>query len=282
MSTAIVRQEYRKGPNVTVKHTVSRGDGSNMFNSSETIHGNGNVNIVSDLITKDIVQTDKVNSVGGNAISDTQGSSSQWVNEATELSTNSNYKIVGDLSNIRHGFFKEADNAKLKLAAMRSGFNDDRNISDLIPNISLTSIPGDIISNISVVEKNTVMMDDIPKIPAAGNIFTAIASLVATEISNMVAAYSKISAKSILKKAELSAKNTVEKQVKLIKSIEDLPESINKEKLKTAIAEGNLSTLFSSPSNEEKEKNSTYNKDEYEAEAVKVSKELISVERELK
>jgi len=282
MSSSIVRQEYRKGPNITVKHTVSRGDGSNMFNSSETIYGNGNVNIVSDLITKDIVQTDKVNSVSGNAISDTQGSSSQWVNEATELSTNSNYKIVGDLSNIRHGFFKEADNAKLKLVAMRSGFNDDRNKSDLLPDISLSSIPSDIMSNILVVEKDTIMMDDIPKTPASGNIFTSITSLVTTEISNMVSAYSKINAKSVVKRAELATKNTVEKQAKLIKSIEELPESANKEKLKSAISEGNISTLFSSPSNEEKEKNSTYNKDEYEAEAVKVSKELINVERELK
>ena len=190
---AISRQEYRKGPNATVKSTTSRGDGSNLFNVTETSYGNGNVSIVSDLVTKDIVQTDSAKTVKGNAISGTHGNQSQWVNEAAEISSNSSYKVVGNIQNVRNGFYQETDMAKAKLVAMRSGFNDDRNESNFLPDISLTGMSSDILKGITVVDKQTVMTDDIPKIPASGNIFTDIAVLVATEVGNMMNAISKIS-----------------------------------------------------------------------------------------
>ena len=278
---AISRQEYRKGPNTTVKSTTSRGDGSNLFNVTETSYGNGNISIVSDLVTKDIVQTDSAKTVKGNAISGTHGNQSQWVNEAAEISSNSSYKVVGNIQNVRNGFYKETDIAKAKLVAMRSGFNDDRNESNFLPDISLAGMSSDILKGITVVDKQTVMTDDIPKMPASGNIFTDIATLVATEIGNMMNAISKISAKSIVKQAELVAKNKIEKTKKMLSSITDLPESPTKEKIKEAISKGDLTILISSPSNEEKEKKNLYDADAYQAEAAEVTKKLIAVEREL-
>lgn len=278
---AISRQEYRKGPNVTTKTTTSRGDGSNLFNVSETSYGNGNVSIVSDLVTKDIVQTDSAKTVKGNSVSGTHGNHSQWVNEAAEISSNSSYKIVGNIQNVRNGYYQEADMAQAKLAAMRSGFNDDRNETKLLPDINLGGMSSDILKGITVVDKNTVMTDDTPKIPSTGNIFVDIGVLVATEIGNMLTAISKINVKSALKQAELAAKNKIEKTKKMLESITELPESPTKEKIKESISKGDLSVLISSPSNEEKEKKDLYDSEAYQAEAAEATKKLLAVEREL-
>lgn len=278
---AISRQEYRKGPNCTTKNTISRGDGSNLFNVSETSYGNGNVSIVSDLVTKDIVQTDSATTVKGNAVSGTHGNHSQWVNEAAEISSNSSYKIVGNIQNVRNGYYQEADMAQAKLAAMRSGFNDDRNETNFLPDLNLGGMSADILKGITVVDKQTVMSEDVPKIPPTGNIFTDIAVLVATEIGNLVSALSKINAKSVIKQAELAAKNRIEKTKKMLESIVDLPESPSKEKIKDAISKGDLSVLMSSPSNEEKEKKDLYDAEAYQAEAAEATKKLLAVEREL-
>jgi ferritin-like metal-binding protein YciE len=97
----------------------------------------------------------------------------------------------------------------------------------------------------------------------------------------MTEAMSKISLKSALKQAELAAKNQVEKIEKVIESIESLPDSFSKEKLKKAISEGNFGAIFASPSNEDKEKKSVYDKDQYVAAAVDASKEMMSAERAL-
>lgn len=281
MSVPITRQEYDKRPNVTTKTTTSRGDGSNLYNVTETMHGNGNVSIVSDLVTKDIVQTDKSNTVNGNNISDTQGSSSQWVNEASEISSNSSYRVVGNPANLRNGFFRETDIAKQKIIAMRSGFNDDRNETDLIPDLGLAEMPSEILKNVTVIDKDTALCDNSPNLPTTGNLFTDIAIMAANEIAKMTEAMSKISMKSAAKQAELVAKNKVEKIEKVTESIESLPDSVSKEKLKNAIFEGNFGAIFASPSNEDKEKKSVYDKDQYVAAAVDASKEMMSAERAL-
>ena len=281
MSIPITRQEYDKRPNVTTKTTTSRGDGSNLYNVTETMHGNGNVSIVSDLVTKNIVQTDNSNTVNGNNISDTQGSSSQWVNEASEISSNSSYRVVGNPANLRNGFFRETDIAKQKVIAMRSGFNDDRNETDLIPDLGLAEMPGEIVKNVTVIDKDTALCDNSLNLPTTGNLFADIAIMAANEIAKMTEAMSKISLKSALKQAELVAKNKVEKIEKVIESIESLPDSFSKERLKNAIMEGNFSAIFSSPSNEDKDKKSVYDKDQYVAAAVDASKEMMSAERAL-
>ena len=245
------------------------------------MHGNGNVSIVSDLVTKNIVQTDNSNTVNGNNISDTQGSSSQWVNEASEISSNSSYRVVGNPANLRNGFFRETDIAKQKIIAMRSGFNDDRNEIDLIPDLGLAEMPSEIVKNVTVIDKDTALCDNSPNLPTTGNLFADIAIMAANEIAKMTEAMSKISLKSALKQAELIAKNKVEKIQKVIENIEELPESFSKEKLKNAIMEGNFSAIFASPSNEDKEKKSVYDKDQYVAAAVDASKEMMSAERAL-
>lgn len=281
MSIPITRQEYDKRPNVTTKTITSRGDGSNLYNVTETMHGNGNVSIVSDLVTKNIVQTDNSNIVNGNNISDTQGSSSQWVNEASEISSNSSYRVVGNPANLRNGFFRETDIAKQKIIAMRSGFNDDRNETDLIPDLGLAEMPNEIVKNVTVIDKDTALCDNSPNLPTTGNLFSDIVIMAANEIAKMTEAMSKISLKSSLKQSELAAKNKVEKIEKIIESVESLPDSFSKEKLKKAISEGNFGAIFASPSNEDKDKKSIYDKDQYVAAAVDASKEMMSAERAL-
>lgn len=281
MSSAITRQEYRKTPNQVTKNTTSRGDGSNLYNVSETIYGNGNVSIVSDLVTKDIVQTDNSKYVGGNNVSDTQGSSSQWVNEVSEISTNSNYKIVGNMANLRNGFFKETDIAKQQIIAMRSGFNDDRNDTDFFASDELLDIPGEILENIVVIEKDVALGDDEMPLPTTGTLLGDIAIMAANEIDKMLIGISKISASSGIKKAQLTAENKIEKQKKIIENIMKMPDSVSKEKLSKAIDEGNIGAIFSSPSNEDKEKKSIYDKDQYTAAAVNATKEMMNAEREL-
>ena len=281
MASPIIRQQYNKEPFKVTKSTTSRGDGSGLFNVSETAYGNGNISIVSDLVTKDIVQTDYANIVNANNISEVQGNNSKWVNEVDESVSNSKYVIVGNISNMRHGFYKEADNAQQKLVAMRTGFNDDRHESQLIPDLGLGEFPSELLNKIMVVDKKTALGDDAPKIPSlGGGIFMDIATIVANEVAQLTTTMSKISVKSALKQAELVAKNKVEKTQKTIESALELPECPTKEKFKEAIASGNLSVLFSSPSNEEKEKNSVFDRDAYEAEAVEAANKLLNVERE--
>lgn len=281
MGAPTVRQQYNKEPFKVTKSTTSRGDGSSLFNVSETAYGNGNVSIVSDLVTKNVVQTDCANIVNANNISEVQGNNSKWVNEVDESVSNSKYVIVGNIANIQHGFYKEADAAQRKLVAMRTGFNDDRHQSSLVPNLGLSEFPSELLSKITVVEKNTVLTDDAPKLPPlGGGIFMDIASIVANEISQLTTAMSKINVKSALKQTELIAKNKIEKTKKIIESVSELPECPTKEKFKEAIAAGDLSVLFSSPSNEEKEKNNIFDRDAYEAEAVEAANKLLPVERE--
>jgi hypothetical protein len=279
---AITRQEYRKGPNGTTVSRTSRGDGSNLFNVTETMHGNGNVSIVSDLVTKNIVQTDSSNSVGGNNISDTSGSLSQWVNEAAEMSSNSSYRIVGNLANVRNGFFRETDAARGKMVAMRSGFNDDRNDGSVQPDASLMSMSSNKLSNVSVMNRDMLMGDDEPIVPPDGNIFTNPMGFVDSEISAISSRVSKVRSASSSKQTELSAKNKAERQRRMLANIERLPDSPNKERLRNEIASGNLNAAFTNPSNEGRVKTNTFDRDQYEAEAVEVSNRMMNAERELR
>ena len=48
-----------------------------------------------------------------------------------------------------------------------------------------------------------------------------------------------------MNEAELAAKNQLEKIEKVIESVEQLPDSFSKEKLKNAILEGNFGAIFS-------------------------------------
>lgn len=279
---AITRQEYRKGPNGTTVSRTSRGDGSNLFNVTETMHGNGNVSIVSDLVTKNIVQTDSSNSVGGNNISDTSGSLSQWVNEAAEMSSNSSYRIVGNLANVRNGFFRETDAARAKMVAMRSGFNDDRNDGSIQPDTSLMSMPSNKLANVSVMNRDMLMGDDEPIVPPEGNIFTNPIGFVNSELSAINSRVSKVRSASSSRQTELSAKNKAERQRRMLANIEKLPDSPNKERLRNEIASGNLNAAFTNPSNEGRAKTNTFDRDQYEAEAVEVSNRMMNAERELR
>lgn len=202
-----------------------------------------------------------------------------WVNEAYEVSSNSSYKFVGDPKNLELGLYNALEFYRKELVAMRSGFNDDRHETNPLPLNDLGTLPKEVLDTFLTIEETDIKGDDVQKIPPSGNLFTDIAIMATSEIDQMSTTLSKISVKSQASKARLAAANKVEKQKKLLESLNNLPDSVNKERIKTAVSEGDLSALLSSPSNEEKEKKSTFDRDGYEIKAVECANKIINIER---
>lgn len=278
---AIYKQEFDKVPNKSTMTTVTRGNNSELYNVTEEAWGNGNKSIISDLITKNVTQTNAFDEYKADYITDTMGNHSIWVNEAYEISSNSNYKFVGDPENLSIDLYKSLEDFRKEFVALRSGFNDDRHESDLTQLLDFDLLPQDVINNFFVVDSSDIMCDSGPKIPPSGNLFTDLGVMYLSEISDMTKSLGQISVKSQLKKAKLAAENKIEKQKQLLLSLGDLPDSVNKERITQAIADGDLTALFVSPSNEEKKKTSTYNRDAYEAKAVEIADKMSMVERNL-
>lgn len=275
---------YREGHNRTATKTThdysSCGDESSLFNCHETSYANGNAEIVSDLVTRKIIQTDNVSTNRANNISNTLGNDSVYTLELNEGVYGSRSRIIGNPSSVYKQTHQAADILKNDIIAARSGFNDDRNASGFDILSGLSSIPGKILDAFTSVENDVAEGDDVPLFTGGGNLFTAMAADVANELANYANKLSKISVSSQVKKAEMVVKNEIEKKKKQLELITELPESLSKERLKTAILEGNLSALFSNPSNENKEKKSNYDKDEYEAKVAEILPELIEIERQ--
>lgn len=274
---------YREGHTRTATKTThdysSCGDASSLFNCHETSYANGNAEIVSDLVTRKVVQTDNVSTNNGNNISDTFGNDSVYTLELNEGAYGSRSRIVGTATSVYKETHKAADILKNDIVAARSGFNDDRNVSSFNSLTNFSSIPSKTLDAFTCIEDDVADGDDEPLPTGGNNLFLGIASDIATELGNYMKKFSKINASTQIEKAKLAAKNEVEKKKKQMELISELPESPSKERLKTAIAEGNLSVLFSNPSNENKEKKDLYDKDEYEAKVAEILPELIEIER---
>ena len=73
----VILDDYLENPN------------SELYNVTEEAWGNGNKSIISDLITKNITQTNAFDEYKADYITDTMGNHSIWVNEAYEISSNS-------------------------------------------------------------------------------------------------------------------------------------------------------------------------------------------------
>lgn len=279
-NSANVKQSLKKGAVRTTREVASFGDKSNNFKSYEETFINGNQKIVSDNITKEVIQTDKVSIVKANNIIETDGNDSNWTNELNEGAYGSRMRIIGNPEVINKGLHKDAETLKNEIIAARSGFNDDRNELNFNILDGFMSMPTEVLNAITSIPEDVADGDDMPLSSGGTNLFIDMAMDVANEIGNYMKKFSKITASSLLEKAKLAAKNNIEKQTKQISEIAKLPESINKEKLKKAIEEGNISTLLSDPSNEKKDKKSFYNKDEYEAKVAELTPQIIELEKQ--
>lgn len=279
-SGQITREQHTRNANRTTHDTSTLGDGSGLINCSQTSYANGSVEINSDLVSRKIVTTDNVKTNRANNISDTVGSDSTYTNELNEGAFGSRMRIIGNPDIVHKELHKGADMLKNEIIAARSGFNDDRNTTDFDILSGLSSIPGKIFDAITSVDDDVAEGDDAPLPVGGGNLFFAMAMDVATEIGNYLNKFTKISVSTQLKKAKLVVLNEVEKKKKQIELITKLPESPSKERLKQAILKGDLSVLFANPSNENKEKKSTFDRDEYEAKVAEIVPQLIEIERQ--
>lgn len=279
-NSANVKQSLKKGVVRTTREVASFGDKSNNFKSYEETFINGNQKIVSDNITKEVIKTNKVNIIKANNIIETDGNDSNWTNELNEGAYGSRIRIIGNPEVINKGLHKDAETLKNEIIAARSGFNDNRNELNFNILDGFMSMPTEVLNAITSIPEDVADGDDMPLSSGGTNLFMDMAMDVANEIGNYMKKFSKITASSLLEKAKLAAKNNIEKQTKQISEIAKLPESINKEKLKKAIEEGNISTLLSDPSNEKKDKKSFYNKDEYEAKVAELTPQIIELEKQ--
>lgn len=274
---------YREGHNRTATCTIhdysSTGDKSSLFNCHEISYTNGNYNITSDLVTRNVVQTDNVSSNRANNISNTVGNDSVYTLELNEGAFGSRMRIIGNSDSVYRQSRQAADILKNDIVAARSGFNDNRNSLDFNLADGLGEIPGETLDALTAIDDDVADGDDEPLSSNGGNLFMAMASDVANEINNYTKKFSKINASTQLKKAELAAKNKIEKQRKQLELITSMPESASKERITSAIAQGDLTVLLSNPSNENKDKKSVYNRDDYELKVVEILPELIEIER---
>lgn len=279
-NSANTRQNYNKDAVKTTRTVSSYGDNSNLYNCSETVYGNGNQELNTDNVTKKVVQTDNVSSNRGNNISDTNGNDSTYTNELNEGAFGSRVRMIGNPDIVNKQLHKDADKLKAEMVAARSGFNDDRNDTDFDVIDGILSIPSKIFDAITSTDDDIANGDDQPLSSGGTNLFTAMVNDVTDELSIYKKRLNKIFSSSQSKKAELAAKNEVEKKKKQIEMINNLPESPSKQRLLKAVEEGNVATLMSNPSTENKDKKTTYDKDEYEAKAAELIPQLIEIEKQ--
>lgn len=279
-NSANTRQNYNKDAVKTTRTVSSYGDNSNLYNCSETVYSNGNQELNTDNVTKKVVQTDNVSSNRGNNISDTNGNDSTYTNELNEGAFGSRARMIGNPDIVNKQLHKDADKLKAEIVAARSGFNDDRNDTDFDIIDGILSIPSKIFDAITSTDDDIADGDDQPLSSGGTNLFTAMVSDVTNELSIYKKRLNKIFSSSQSKKAELAAKNEAEKKKKQIEMINNLPESPSKQRLLKAVEEGNVATLMSNPSTENKDKKTTYDKDEYEAKAAELIPQLIEIEKQ--
>lgn len=279
-SGAIIKQSVDKNNVKTTQNVLSFGDNSNNFKSSVETYINGDQRIVSDNITKSVIQNDNINVHRGNNISDTVGNSSNFTNELNEGAYGSRVRMIGNPDIVYKRLHKDADKLKAEIIAARSGFNDDRDETDFNIINGLSSIPSKVLDAFTTVDNEVAEGDDVPLSTNGSNLLLAMASDVATEVSKYTSVLNKISAAGQLKKAELVAKNEIEKKRKQLELIEKLPESASKERILAAIKKGDIASIFADPSNENKDKKSVYDKNEYEAKVAEILPQLIELEKQ--
>lgn len=278
--SAIFRENYQKDA-VKASLTVSScGDKSGLFNSSETAYSNGNIEIVSDLVTRKVVQTDNVATYSSNNISNTLGNDSVHTSGLNEGAYGSRARIIGNPDIIHKGLHKSAEILKAEIVAARSGFNDNRNNLTLDIFSPLAELPSTVFDAVTSIPEDVADGDDQPLMVPSNNLFAGMMSDVMLEVNRITSRASKVSASTAAAKAKIAGMNQLEKQQKQLEIVSKLPDSATKERILDGVKNGNLSTLLSDPSNEGKNKESTFNKDEYEAKVAEILPELIQIERQ--
>lgn len=277
---AITRQDYNKNAVKTSFAVRSSGDKSGKYNSSEEIYQNGTHIFETGEISKISTKCNRMSSYGGNNIIDTIGNESNYTGGLNEGAFGSRTRIIGNPDVVNSKLHETADRLKSKLVATRSGFNDNRNEGNISKLSTLGNIPKNIFNNITSVEDDVANGDDIPLPNHGNNLFIAMAADIAIELGLYSDKLSKISASSSKEMAKLSILNEKEKLKKQEELIKNLPESYSKEKIIQEASSGNLTALLSNPSNEDKNKKSTYNKDAYEALASEILPDIIELEKQ--
>lgn len=278
--SAIFRENYQKDAVKTSLTVSSCGDKSGLFNSSETAYSNGNIEIVSDLVTRKVVQTDNVATYSSNNISNTLGNDSVHTSGLNEGAYGSRARIIGNPDIIHKGLHKSAEILKAEIVAARSGFNDNRNNLTLDIFSPLAELPSTVFDAVTSIPEDVADGDDQPLMVPSNNLFAGMMSDVMLEVNRITSRASKVSASTAAAKAKIAGMNQLEKQQKQLEIVSKLPDSATKERILDAVKNGNLSTLLSDPSNEGKNKESTFNKDEYEAKVAEILPELIQIERQ--
>lgn len=175
---------------------------------------------------------------------------------------------------------KSAEILKAEIVAARSGFNDNRNNLTLDIFSPLAELPSTVFDAVTSIPEDVADGDDQPLMVPSNNLFTGMMSDVMLEVNRITSRASKVSASTAAAKAKIAGMNQLEKQQKQLEIVSKLPDSATKERILDAVKNGNLSTLLSNPSNEGKNKESTFNKDEYEAKVAEILPELIQIERQ--
>lgn len=275
------QQSYNGNGVTTTVTTRSNGPNSGHYNVQQTSNSNGNTTVVSDNVTKSVVQTDNVGVNRGNNMSETSGNDSIYTNELNEGAFGSRARMIGNPAVVNNKLHQDADKLKAELVAARSGFNDNRNDTAGSVLKTLVGIPSKVLDAIVDVKDDVADGDDEPLSSNGGNLFLAMATDVANEISSYSKKFSKMASAAQIKKAGLVAKNELEKVQKQTELMYDkLPECPTKENIKKALSEGDFSVLFANPASESKDKKSTYNKDEYEQKAAELTPKIMELEKQ--
>ena len=190
-SGAIIKQSVDKNNVKTTQNVLSFGDNSNNFKSSVETYINGDQRIVSDNITKSVIQNDNINVHRGNNISDTVGNSSNFTNELNEGAYGSRVRMIGNPDIVYKRLHKDADKLKAEIIAARSGFNDDRDETDFNIINGLSSIPSKVLDAFTTVDNEVAEGDDVPLSTNGSNLLLAMASDVATEVSKYTSVLNK-------------------------------------------------------------------------------------------
>ena len=122
--SAIFRENYQKDAVKTSLTVSSCGDKSGLFNSSETAYSNGNIEIVSDLVTRKVVQTDNVATYNSNNISNTLGNDSVHTSGLNEGAYGSRARIIGNPDIIHKGLHKSAEILKAEIEKLKNLTNN--------------------------------------------------------------------------------------------------------------------------------------------------------------
>lgn len=162
-----------------------------------------------------------------------------------------------------------ADEAKEEITAMRSGFGDNRNLTDPIAVKSLQSIPSDILSGITKISSDNIDSETNKGKSEFSNLFTNPWKDISSKISSYTNALKRVNADSAAAQKEANEKNKNEKLEVMKKRVEKMKDGYNKDYINEAVENKNLEQALSDASSDKKTLTSIRDTDEETNIAVK-------------